>query len=820
MDKPGQKLFEEKPSLGIVDGENNASLLAEVSNRYTQDAIYYIDKSGNFIYLNDAACAFFCQTENELLEKRVQQFITDFKQSSDWLFFWSQVQAGDISRLQINYEIEGLGLKPADVSFTYIQLANTEFIACFAKDAREAFKLQHELALYQQLLSATSELVAYVNANGVFQLVNDTFLDFLQCQEKELLDTHLGSIFEKELYELHIKPRFNLALKGRDCKHQYWISSAFGRRCLEVVYSPYKDDCGRVGGVVINARDITERQLSEQEKVLASKVFENAAEAIMVEDDKQRIVSVNPAFCEITGYQKNEVVGFSSMLLAADRKPGGILRRMWRSLHNDGAWRGELWRMRKDGSTFPAWVSIVAVRDGERDRVTKYISQFVDLTQKKRSEGKLRRQVYTDMLTGVASRQGFEQAVETLVSKGQPGVVLYLDLDNLKSITDTLGFSFSSSLLQEAAIRILSCVDHQDVVARYDGEKFAVLLKNSESIQQHSNICLHIIDRLSETYRLNSKRFNLICHIGISTFPRDAGSCAELVRKADMAMCHTKGKTRTSFMRYTNDMETDLENQALLEVELVKGLKNGEFCLAYQPIVNPEQESPVSLEVLLRWRHPERGLITPGEFFSAAEDAGLIDDIGDWVVDQALGQYQTWLRQGYELGRLSLNVSRVQLEGMSFFQSLIKALQKYQLKPNQLILEVTENFILDATQELIQQFDRWQELGVQIALDDFGSGYSSLSYLRVFPIDIIKLDRSFIKDIEGSKVDRAFVETVISLAQKLDLEVVAEGVEVASHQAKLISLGCNFIQGYFVAKPKLANEFEAWLNAQMVEVES
>ncbi|MFO6425308.1 EAL domain-containing protein [Motilimonas sp. KMU-193] len=776
-------------------------LIAPLQHQYAQSLVLLLDQKGNIVYQNQTA-------ERELGGvANIEQVIPALASSIAWVSFWNQVRSKAV--LDTRYDIACLtGAKLIHCQCRFLESEHSILIegVCSTKLSDELA----QLTIYKRIVASSSDLVAYVNQRLEMELINPSFSRFFNIGEF-VSQMPIAQVFDEQVFQDHILPRLQLSLKGSICTHQFWVSNIKGRRCLEITYTPFTQQQGEISGVVLDARDITERVLAEQARALASKVFDNAAEAILIEDDKQRIVSVNQAFCQITGYHKNEVVGRTGLLLNSPKNDPVLLRKMWRELNRDGVWRGEIWGQRKDGSDFPGWLSIAAVRDGERDRVTKYVSLFSDLTHKKRSEERIWRQANFDSLTGIANRQRFELHLEKAMSEQQACVLLFIEFDSFKATNDRYGHSVGDQLLRDIALRLLASVQPNDVCARFGGAEFAIMLNAPESISQQTNICLQLLDRISQVFVVDNKNLFLSCHIGIAQAYTDALTATDLVDKAHMAMTQAKSQQHTRFLRYSAELESHAQLKLNFENELRRGLKQQEFELAYQPILAMSSQQLIATEALIRWRHPQRGLLGAIDFLEQVEDADMLHPLNEWMCQEAIKQYHQWQQQGLDVGRLALNIAHLQLKDLGFFHFLQGLMEQYSIRPEQLILEVTEKFIIESSNEIIAQFTRLQQQGLLLALDDYGRGYASLHYLKKFPLNIIKLERVFIKDIESSEVDLLLAESSIQLANKLGLTIVAEGVETQPHYDLLQQLGCDWMQGYFVSAPETGEGFERWL---------
>jgi diguanylate cyclase (GGDEF)-like protein/PAS domain S-box-containing protein len=582
----------------------------------------------------------------------------------------------------------------------------------------------------------------------------------------------------------------------------------------ETFKTPIIDDQGTLIGTTGYARDITERKQAEESMRLSSAIYQNSSEAILVTDEENRIVDVNPAFTTITGYTKEEVVGRDPKLLRSGKHDPEFYRQMWKAILNDGHWQGEIWDKRKNGELYPKWINISVIRHPDGS-LYRHVAQFSDITEKKKKEDLIWHQANYDTLTGLPNRRLFRDRLEQELKKshrsGAPLALLFIDLDRFKEINDTLGHDIGDELLIEAAQRITGCVRESDTVARLGGDEFTVILPEFGEAANVERVAQHLIQALTAPFILKNETCYITASIGITLYPNDADSLDDLMKHADQAMYVAKEEGRNRFSYYTESMQQRAMEKLVLTNDLRHALERDELEVYYQPIVSLDDGKIRKAEALLRWKHPQRGMVSPAVFIPLAEDSGSIHKIGDWVFLQSMRCIMD-LRQrfGIEL-QVSVNKSPLQFTHMAGSHAWLGAMKELGLPPNSLAVEITEGLLLKDSPGVKARLDELYERGVQISMDDFGTGFSSLSYLKKFPVDYLKIDRSFISSLNENASDLALTEAIIVMAHKLGIKTIAEGVETERQRDLLVSFGCDYAQGYWFSHPLPEAEFIALL---------
>lgn len=575
---------------------------------------------------------------------------------------------------------------------------------------------------------------------------------------------------------------------------------------------------GVAQGVTTTFIDISERKKAETELKIAAAAFDSQ-ESMMVMDADRMILRVNQSFSAITGYTPDEVIGKPSSMFRSGREQESFFMAMWDTINTEGSWQGEVWHRRKNGEVYPGHVSISAVKN-QQGVVTNYVSTLTDITVTKAAEQEIRNLAFYDPLTGLPNRRllldRIGQALSYSARSGKKGALLFIDLDHFKTLNDTAGHAIGDQLLQQVASRLSTAVREGDTVVRLGGDEFVVMLEDLsehalEAAAQTEAVGEKILEAISAPYMLGEHEHHNTSSIGATLFNDHDCNMDDLLKQADIAMYQAKKAGRNTLRFFDPAMQETINNRAALETELHKAIERQEFQLYYQLQVGDAGRA-LSAEVLIRWLHPKRGLIMPAEFIPLAEETGLIIPIGNWVLDNACAQIKLWQQSKQtEQISLSVNVSARQFYEADFVSQVRSAVERHDINPAQLKLELTESMMLDQVDRAIETMSALKEIGVRFSLDDFGSGYSSLQYLKKLPLSQLKIDQSFVRDIAQDVSDQAIVRTIIAMAETLNLNVIAEGVETEQQRQLLQTNGCNTYQGYLFAQPMPLEEFEALL---------
>ncbi|MDO8845177.1 EAL domain-containing protein [Methylicorpusculum sp.] len=582
----------------------------------------------------------------------------------------------------------------------------------------------------------------------------------------------------------------------------------------------FNDDSERKGLVVI-VRDITDRWLAERELRIAATTIESQ-EGIMVTDEKNRILRINRAFTRLTGYIPAEVIGKTPAILKSGRHDKAFYQAMWEKLISEKHWQGEVWDRRKSGEIYPKWLTINAVTD-PTGQVTNYVGAFSDLSEHKDAEAAIHRLAFYDPLTDLPNRRLLNDRLELamMVSDRNQAhcAMLLIDLDNFKIINDTKGHGIGDLLLIEVGKRLKSCVRQGDTVARLGGDEFVIMLENLDAeletaVVQAERVGEKIIQSFTQSHLLDGKEHHSSASIGISLFFGSQLTSEEIMKHADTAMYEAKQAGRNALRFFDPDMHATLEARVTLESDLRHALELDQLRLYYQLQID-NTGRVLGAEVLLRWQHPQHGMISPAQFIPIAEESGLIVPIGEWVLHSACMQLKAWENDPLTKDlHLAVNVSVRQFRHPNFVEQMWNILKHTGADGLKLKLELTESLVMQNVRDTIDKMEEMQLFGIHFSMDDFGTGYSSLSYLKRLPLSQLKIDQSFVRDLIYDTCDAAIIQTIIGMAHNLGLNVIAEGVETEEQRACLECLGCFSYQGYLFSKPVPRVEFEALLKAR------
>ncbi|MGH1462802.1 MAG: EAL domain-containing protein [Neptuniibacter sp.] len=678
-------------------------------------------------------------------------------------------------------------------------------------------KSQSESELARQSLEATLAAVP----DPLFEMdINGRYLDCHVTHSEELLlpvDLIVGkTVFEVLPYDvahLVVDALSEAEIKGISHGTLLNLPTIRGNRQFELSVARKDLKNQSLPHFVVLARDITDRKKAEQELHIAATAF-NSQEGMLITDRNHKILRVNSAFTRVTGYEPEEVVGKTPAVLRSGKHDSDFYQRMKTALYEDKYWQGEVWNKRKDGELYPQFLTITAVQS-ENGEITNFVGSFTDITQRKLDEEHIHKLAYYDPLTALPNRRSLQERLENAVAScrrtEQLGAVIFIDLDNFKNLNDTKGHNTGDQLLIAVAGRLAQCVRNADMVARLGGDEFIVVLEN---LGAEENLAIETVRRIVEKinmslsfpFSIDQENYLTSCSAGVTMFSRE-DHADDVMKRSDMAMYQAKSAGKNTYQIFDPDSHMSLFSRAALEVELRKALPLNQLKLFYQ--VQYRAAEIVGAEVLLRWIHPDRGVISPAEFIPLAEDTGLIIPIGDWVLNEACKQLKIWqMDPETEHLTLAVNVSARQFAQEHFVEDILVCIERNNINASQLKIELTESMVLLDMEDTILKMSQLKLKGVRFSLDDFGTGYSSLLHLKRLPLNQLKIDHSFIRDIMTDSDDAEIVQTIVSMGHTLRLNVIAEGVETREQQQFLSHCGCDHYQGYLFGKPMPIDEFQ------------
>ncbi|MDT9002297.1 PAS domain S-box protein [Paucibacter sp. APW11] len=783
------------------------------------DGIWIADEQGRYLYANPAAC----RLTGHSLEQLQAMHISEMLSADELQHLQPHLQQLELERfIRREWRLRRDDGSEVCVELTTTRMEDGRYMA-FGRDLSERKRAEaalreneHRLArvlegsdqgywdwdLIGQVFHVSPRFETMLGYDpGEMRVQQDNWPELVHPEDlaaaMRSIDAHLAGVNEQHDVEIRCRNKNG---------HWRWIHSR--GRVVE-----WTED-GRPRTMSGTHTDITERKNYELAQREAATVFSSSYEGIMVVSTERLITKVNPAFERITGYSAAEVVGQSPRILASGQHSLAFYAEMWDSVRQHDFWRGEIWNRRKSGEIYAEMLSISVVRN-EAGVLQHYIGVFTDISQQKTHEAELDRIAHFDALTGMPNRRLLSDRLNTGLLNARRNAkslaVCYLDLDGFKSINDQHGHSIGDQLLVQIAERIAGVLRSHDTIARLGGDEFVLLLAELERSNQCQPLLERVLSAIQAPLQVGSLQLQITASIGVTLFPEDGADADTLLRHADQAMYMAKDAGKNRY--YLFDPVHDRQVQVLREQQgrLRQALNQDEFVLYYQPKVDLADGRVIGMEALIRWQHPEQGLLPPGRFLHHVDGSELEVALGEWVLDSAMRQVLAWQQQGLDL-HVSVNISALHLLQNSFVEELAAALQRHPaLDPSRLELEILETAGLSDLSRAVQVLTQCQALGVSFALDDFGTGYSSLAYFRALPVQLIKIDQSFVRDMLSDASDFGIVDSVVRLARAFNRPVIAEGVETLAHGAALLQLGCRMAQGYGIARPMPAEQVPVWV---------
>lgn len=556
--------------------------------------------------------------------------------------------------------------------------------------------------------------------------------------------------------------------------------------------------------IMLMVYDLTIEQRAIKQFQLKADAFDYSSEGIFIADRDKKIIMINPAYETITGFTQEDVCGYSPKFMQSEMHTPEFYDNIWKTLENEGRWSGEVWDKKKNGDVYPRMLSITTICNVNKE-ISNYLGFFTDISLLKESKEFIQYISYYDALTGLPNRTLFKDRLQQGVIQAERNnwklVVLILNLDRFKLFNDTLGYSVGDWILTEVGERIKKCIFERDTVARFSNDEFAIILNDISTINQAAQVSQRIIEEIASAFTVEDKDYYITASIGITLYPDDGLEVTKLLRNADTALDHAKKRGKNNYQFYAEEMNSEAMARLVMENNIRRGIDKGEFILYYQPQIDVKSGEMVGVESLVRWQHPELGLVSPDTFITIAEDTGLIVPLGKKLLKMAVAQNKEWQDLGYKKIKVGVNISARQFKEGDLLNFIKNTLTEFNLAPEFLELELTESILMDGVSEAYNILAELKEMGVQLAIDDFGTGYSSLTYLKKFTVDKIKIDKSFISEVLTNTEDAAITAAIIALSRGLNLNVIAEGVESEEQISYLFKSGCSEIQGYYYSKP-------------------
>lgn len=786
---------------------------------------FQIDET--ILYVNEAFCRFFDKSREQLVGKKWHPLVAPGHAPTVIAQLHALAPENPVVVVENPVVAAGQAIR-------WCQFINRAFfdpagklleIQSVGRDITRQKQLETELETtmreFRELAEAMPQIVWITRADGWNIYFNQQWVDYTGLSledsyghgwnkpfhpddQQRAWDAWQEAVNHLDIYALECR------LRRFDGEYRWWLVRGV----------PVMGQDGKVGKWFGTCTDIHEFKMAERDLQVAATAFE-ANVGIMVTDANSVILKVNREFSAQTGYSADEVLGKTPRILQSGRHNPAFYAAMWETINRTGAWHGEVWDRRKNGQVFPKLLTIAAVKRSD-GAVMRYVGTHIDISEQKSAEERIKLLAFYDPLTNLPNRRllmdRLEQALSSSTRSGRGAALIFIDLDNFKALNDTLGHATGDLLLQQVGRRLLASVRDSDTVARLSGDEFVVMLEalsagEREAALQTKEACDKIIASLNEPYDLEGQIHCSTASLGCAVFFDHHYSVMELMKQADIAMYQAKKDGRNISRFFDEQMQKSINARVLLETELRAALKLGQLCLFYQ-VQCDYAGRLLGAEALVRWRHPERGLIYPLDFIPVAEDSELILHIGKWVLETACAQLKAW--QGNQRARnlvLAVNISPQQLRQREFVEQVQATVQRNGVPPHRLKLELTENMLLEKMERTVAIMNRLKQQGIQFSLDDFGTGYSSLQYLKQLSFDQLKIAEPFVRDITSDESDRALIRAIISMGHSLNLNVIAEGVETDEQRRFLFENGCDHYQGYLLGQALPIEEFDALLNA-------
>ncbi|WP_198064119.1 EAL domain-containing protein [Neptunomonas qingdaonensis] len=622
---------------------------------------------------------------------------------------------------------------------------------------------------------------------------------FLSHNMLDVLPTEIGKLFQQKILE-HVANK-------KLTTWEYPLDIGGKREFFEARANAIHQS----NDMIIVIRNISRRKQYEESLLLSASVFENSSECMMVTDKDTFILNVNPAFTEVTGYTKEEVRGLKTNILSSGHHDQDFYHTLWEALKDSGCWKGEIYNRKKNGEVFPVWLSINSIYD-ESHQVVRYVALYRDISEQKKAADLIWQQAHFDHLTGLPNRNTLIDHMSHEITQAQRHnlllATLFLDLDDFKHVNDTLGHDKGDQLLKLVATRLASSVRSEDLIGRQGGDEFIIIMGSLPNLTPAIRVAEKIKKSFSEPFDLEGKTVYISVSIGISFYPLDGTNSTELLKTSDQAMYAAKESGRNCYHCFTPSMQESVVQRMQLIHDLHIALEAQQFLLYFQPIVCLKTGKIQKAEALIRWNHPLHGVVLPCEFIPLAEETRLITGIGEWLFNEgcrSLKKLQQAFGSDFEL---SINVSPVQfLDSKSGLLPWLEKLTGQGLNASSIVIEITEGLLMTSSEESLSTLLHFRDAGIQVALDDFGTGYSSLAYIQQYDIDYLKIDREFVRQIPESTDSRVLCESIIVMAHRLGIKVIAEGIETKAQERVLTEMGCDYAQGYLYSKPVTLNEF-------------
>ncbi|MGM0416107.1 MAG: sensor domain-containing protein [Thermodesulfobacteriota bacterium] len=789
----------------------NEELFRQITNSLN-DILIMLDTELNILLLNSAAIKAYNVTREDYAGNPCHEIFWDCEQKCADCPSLEVMRHGKTVKAK-RYRTDGTILDRT-ISAVYDAKGNISGCAIIATDITAQERYVQKLQRYEQILSTTTDMVAFLNTGHIYLAVNSSYAHDYDSTPDAIIGRNAAEVMTPEIYSFYTSTVQSVL----DCSdpvticHDEVVNDTIRRR-LKSIFIPYLEEDGSISGIVLRTKDVTEQHDQQSKLRLAAQVFENTAEAIIITAPDNTILAVNAAFTHITGYSEKEVLHTTPAILRSGRHDTDFYSTMHAELQQEGLWQGEVWNRRKNGEVFPVFLKISTVSD--HGNVVNYVGVFSDITPTHRHAQELEFLAHHHPLTRLPNRRALNKNLTAAVKQARiEGIfcaILYIDLDNFKKINDSLGHKAGDQVLTDVATLLQNIVSGANHIFHIGADEFVATLHQNCNLECATHFATQILRQLQEPFYVEGYEIFLSASIGIAKVNHDTRTHEDLIKHADLAMYHAKKKGKNTYHIYTPELTASALERVKLESYLRRALELNEFCVHFQPQIDLQSRRIVAAEALVRWNHPKKGLIPPDVFIPLSEDTGMIIQIGAFVLETACRQFMEWRKGGLSIERIAVNISGNQIQRRDLPATVARVLRETGCPAECLELEITESFIMKHPQESIELLHRICASGVSFSIDDFGTGHSSLSYLKKLPIQRLKVDRSFVWDINASTDGEQLTRAVIAIGRSLNLQITAEGVETPEQLEFLAREHCDEVQGFLFSKPVDGAEFTSLL---------